>query len=134
MTQTPAWYPYAAAGMATIVAALILPKLYRSLVAHARSAFGTTAIIEERKAGWEPLVLGLGFIAVGALVSWIAYSVQIDWLGGGSHVVSIGAFIYGAYEILRGIGIAVFRRAAAGVLVGTGLFVGLCIYTAFYSR
>ncbi len=130
----PAWYPYAAAVMATIVAALILPKLYRSLASHAESAFGKTAVVEERKTGWKPLVLGLGFIAVGALVTWLAYTVEIGWLGGGSHVVSIGAFVYGAYETLRGIGILVFRRAAAGVLVGTGLYVGWCLYMAFIFK
>jgi hypothetical protein len=134
MTQTPAWYPFAAAGIATLVAVLILPKMYRSLVNHAEAAFGKTAVVEERKAGWEPLLLGVGFIAVGALVTWLAYKIEIDWLGGGSHVVSVGAFIYGAYETLRGLGILLLRRAAAGVLVGAGLFVGFCIYMAFYSR
>lgn len=134
MTQTPAWYPYVAWGMGILIAALILPKVYQALLPHFEAAFGKTAVVEERKAGWEPLVLGISFIAVGALVTWLAYTVEIGWLGGSSHVVSIGAFIYGAYETLRGIGILVFRRAAAGVLVGTGLFVGWCLYMAFIFK
>ena len=132
--QTPAWYPWAAAGMATIVASLILPKLYKALVTHTKTAFGKEAVVEDRKKGWDALLLGVGFIAVGALVTWLAYTVEIGWLGGSSHVVSIGAFIYGAYETLRGIGIWVFRRAAAGVWVGTGLFVGWCLYMTFIFK
>ena len=130
----PTWYPYAAAGMATIVAALILPKVYHALLPHFEAAFGKTAVVDERRAGREPLLLGIGFIGVGALVTWLAYTIEISWLGGGGHVVSIGAFIYGAYETLRGLGILLFRRAAAGVLVGTGLFVGWCLYMAFIFK
>lgn len=42
--------------------------------------------------------------------------------------MSIGAFAVGAYEVLHGLGIVLFRTGMLGVLGGIYTFGGFCLY------
>ena len=59
---------------------------------------------EFRKAGIRTLLIGVGFVVAGAVVTGITYSAAS---GGGTYVVTTGLFLVGAWNILKGL----FRMA-----------------------
>ena len=83
---------------------------------------------EDRRAGWEHLAYGLGLLVIATGLTWLSYNIQIEWLGGHQHLVTMGAFVVGAYEVLRGLGIVLFRTGMLGVLGGIYAFSGVFLY------
>ena len=111
-----------------LLAALVLPMLYNEVVKPSISLFRNKYPTEDRRAGWEHLAYGLGLLAIATGLTWLFYNIQIEWLGGHQHLVMIGAFLLGAYEVLHGLGIVVFRTGMLGVLCGIYAFGGFCLY------
>lgn len=99
-----------------LVAILLSMVAYQVFVGIPLSALRGKLEQEDRKKGWGHLGLGAGLLVIASGVTWLAYQLQIEWLDGNAHVVTVGAFLVGAYELMYGLGILVFRTGALGVL------------------
>lgn len=111
------------------LAYLLLPAIYIEIIRPSFDVFSAKCDKEKnRRAGWTHLALGFGFLLIGTCLTWLFYAIEITWLDGRSHLVSIGAFIVGVFEVLQGLGILIFRNAAFGVIVGFYSFAGFCMY------
>lgn len=122
------WQRPLVAVLPILLAALILPLVYTMLVRIPMEALRGRFPKDDRRRGLEHLVYGGGIFVVACGVSWLSYRVQISWLGGHEHVVAIGAFFVGIYELLYGLGIWLFRTGALGVLAGIYVFGAYCVY------
>ncbi len=111
-----------------LLAALVLPMLYNGVLKPSIDIMRGKYPAEARRAGWEHLAYGLGLLAIATGLTWLSYNIQIEWLGGHQHLVSIGAFAVGAYEVLHGLGIVLFRTGMLGVLGGIYTFGRFCLY------
>ena len=60
---------------------------------------------EFRKAGIKTLLIGVGFLVAGGVITAVTYSAAS---GGGTYVVTTGLFLVGAINVLRGL----FRMAS----------------------
>lgn len=111
-----------------LLAALILPMLFTMFVGIPLDALRGRFPREDRRKGLEHLAYGFGLFLVACGLTWLAWRVQIDWLGGHEHLVMVGAFFVAAYEILYGAGIWLFRTGVLGVLGGVYVFLAYCLY------
>lgn len=82
----------------------------------------------DRRLGLEHLAYGAGLFLLAGLLTWLSYTIQIEWVGGREHLVAIGVFLIATYEILYGLGIWFFRTGVLGVLIGIYAFSGFCLY------
>lgn len=83
---------------------------------------------DDWRKGLAHIGYGAGIFAVASSVTWLAEFVQVEWLGGNAHLVAIGAFLVGIYELLYGAGICLFRTGMLGVLIGGYAFGAFCLY------
>ena len=111
-----------------LLAALVLPSIYSVLVRIPMDVLHSRYPKDDRRKGVEHVVYGAGIFAVACAVTWLAQFVQVEWLGGNAHLVAIGAFLVGIYELLYGIGIWLFRTGTLGVLLGFYAFGAFCLY------
>ena len=85
-----------------LLAALVLPMLYKGVLKPSIDILRGKYPKENRKAGGEHLAYGAGLLAIATGLTWLFHNMQIDWLGRHQHLVTIGAFVVGAYEACTG--------------------------------
>jgi uncharacterized membrane protein len=122
------WQRPLVAVLPVLLATLVLPMVYTVLVRIPMDVLYQRYPKNDRRQGIEHIVYGAGILAVACGVTWLSYSVQVDWLGGQAHLVAIGAFLVGVYELLYGVGIWLFRTGMLGVLAGFYAFGAFCLY------
>ena len=122
------WQRPLVVALPVLLAALVLPMLYNGVLKPSIDILRGKCPKEDRKAGWEHLAYGSGLLAIATGLTWLFYNIQIEWLGGHQHLVTLGAFLVGAYEVLHGLGVLLFRTGMLGVLGGIYTFGGFCLY------
>jgi len=122
------WQRPLVAVLPLLLAALVLPALYTSLVRIPLELLRKQYPQDDRRKGLAHIGYGAGIFAVASAVTWLAEFVQVEWLGGNAHLVAIGAFLVGVYELLYGAGICLFRTGMLGVLIGGYAFGAFCLY------
>ena len=117
--------------VAILVTVVVLKLAYEVFIGIPRSIFKEEELVDDPSLGWKHLKIGLFALSLSAVATLV--TAQTQWIDARSSVIiTMGTITVGAYEVLYGLGILIFKNPVAGVMAFIYAFiigiVGLIVF------